>query len=88
MDKALFIPLFLAAFAVLTLARVATCIPQYPARVENKAPQTKHTAVIQLPIPRPISTNKMSTKNTRILYSAMRKALAPSLMADAISFMR
>ena len=85
-ESALFIPFSFAAFAVLTFAFVATFIPQKPASVENKAPTTKHTAVIQLPIPNPISTNNTATKITRILYSAVRNACAPSLIAAAISF--
>ena len=36
--RALPIPLSLAAFAVLTLALVATVIPMYPAQIENTAP--------------------------------------------------
>ena len=86
-DNALFIPLSFAALAVLTFAFVATVIPQYPATVEKSAPITKHTAVTQL-IPNPISTKSTTTKMIRILYSAIRKALAPSAIAPAISFMR
>ena len=37
------IPPFFAAFAVLTLASVATFMPINPARVENAAPIRKHT---------------------------------------------
>ena len=88
MDNALFIPCSLAALAVRTFALVATVIPQYPASVENKAPTTKQTAVTQFPMPIPISTKSTATKITRILYSENRNALAPSLMADEISFIR
>ena len=84
-ESALFIPLSFAAFAVLTFAFVATLIPKYPASVENTAPTTKQAAVTQFPIPNPISRNNTSTKNTSILYSAVRKAWAPSLIDDAIS---
>ena len=85
-ESALFIPPSLAAFAVLTFAFVATVIPKYPARVENNAPTTKQMAVTQLPMPKPIRTNNTTTKNIRILYSAVKKAWAPSLIAAAISF--
>ena len=84
-DKALFIPLVLAAFAVLTLAFVATFIPKYPAKVENIAPTIKHTAVITL-IPIAISINKTMANIISILYSAVRKAFAPSRIEPAISF--
>ena len=86
MERALFIPPSFAAFAVLTLAFVATVIPQYPAIVENRAPTTKQIAVTQLPTPIPISTKSTATKITRILYSAVKKARAPSAIAPAISF--
>ena len=66
-----------AAAAVLTFALVATFIPMYPAAVEKAAPTRKHTADIQL-MPAPMRTNKMATNTTRILYSAIKKALAPS----------
>ena len=56
--------------------------------MENRAPNRKHSAVIQLPRPRPMAINRTTTKIARILYSAKRKAFAPSLMAAAISFMR
>ena len=82
----MFIPPVRAAFAVLTFALVATVIPAYPAAVENNAPITKQIAVTQLPIPIPMSTNNTTTKITRILYSAVRNAFAPSLIAAAISF--
>ena len=37
---------------------------------------------------RPIATSRITMKIARILYSANRKARAPSLMLAAISFMR
>ena len=84
-ERALFIPPVLAAFAVLTLAFVATLIPKYPARIEQSVPRTN--AIPDLtPIPSAISTNNTMMKITSILYSAVRNACAPSLMAAAISF--
>jgi len=80
----LFIPPVLAAFAVLTFAFVATVIPKKPASVEKIAPTTKQIAVGQL-TPKPIRINSTAAKITRILYSADRNALAPSLMLAAIS---
>ena len=76
----------MAAFAVRTFAFVATCIPKYPASVENAAPATKQIAVTMLLVPTPISTKSTITKTTRILYSAIRNALAPSEIASEISF--
>ena len=49
----------------------------YPAAVENAAPIRKHTAEAQL-MPAPMSTKRIATKKIRILYSAIRNALAPS----------
>ena len=87
MDKALVMPLSMAALAVRTLARVATFMPKYPASMENPAPMTK-----QMPVPRlmnrEISTKRTAMKMARILYSERRKALAPSAMEPAISCMR
>ena len=87
MDSARFMPDSRAAFAVRTLARVATRIPKKPARMEQRAPSRKQTAVSQ-PIKAAISPKSTATKKTRILYSDFRKAFAPSAMADAISCMR
>ena len=81
--------LTLAAFVVLTLAFVATCIPMYPANAEQSAPTIKDTAIsgedpsCVLPlIPRSIATTTIKIDN--ILYSAFKKAKAPSLMAFAM----
>ena len=85
MESALFMPPVLAALAVLTLAFVATLIPKYPARIEHNVPATNATAE-PTPIPNAIRTNNTTIKITRILYSAVKNACAPSLMAAAISF--
>ena len=79
-------PFVLAALAVLTLALVATVIPKKPARVENSAPARKHTAVTHEPIPTPMSTKSKATNTISILYSASKKACAPSDIAPEISF--
>ena len=71
--------------AVLTLAFVATLIPKYPARIENNVPTTKAMAEPK-PIPSPIRINNTIIKIARILYSAVRNACAPSLIAVEISF--
>ena len=83
--SALFMPRSRAALAVRTLAFVATVIPKNPARVENRAPSTKQTAVSQL-ITKPITKNSTAAKTIRIRYSANKKARAPVAMASAISF--
>ena len=77
-----------AALAVRTLASVAIRMPKKPARVEKTAPTRKQTAVIQFPIPTPITTKRTAAKITSTLYSEKRNALAPSRIAPAISFMR
>ena len=89
-DRARFIPPSCAAWAVRTLALVATFMPKKPARMEKPAPIRKQTAVIQLfsPMNRPISRKRATMKMTRILYSDLRKASAPSAIAAAISCMR
>ena len=84
MDRALFMPLSMAALAVRTLAFVATFIPQKPAAIENSAPMMKQTAVPIL-MNTAIRTKSTTMKMARILYSDIRKALAPSAMAEAIS---
>ena len=83
-DRALFMPLSMAAFAVRTFARVATLMPKKPAAIENSAPSRKQTAV---PMSMKIAINAKRTtmKIARIRYSDIRKALAPSAMAEAIS---
>ena len=86
-DSALFMPLSMAAFAVRTLARVATRMPKKPAAMEKIAPIRK-----QIAVPRSIKIEiraKSTTINiARIRYSDIRKAFAPSAIADAISCMR
>lgn len=47
----------------------------------------KHTAVFQS-TPKPINTNSTAANTTRILYSAFRKAFAPSRIAEEISCIR
>ena len=87
MDRALFMPLSMAAFAVRTLARVATFMPKKPAAIENSAPTRKQIAV-PMSIKIAMSAKRATMKIARILYSEVRKALAPSAMAAAISCMR
>ena len=87
MDSARFMPYSMAALAVRTLARVATFMPQKPARMENRAPITKQAAVSQS-LNTPIKTNSATIKITRILYSDFKKASAPSAMAAEISRIR
>ena len=55
--------------------------------MENKAPTAKQIAVV-IPMPKQINKNNMNTKIINILYSAFKKALAPSRMARAISCIR
>ena len=75
-ERARFMPPSLAAFAVRTFAFVATLIPKYPARVEKIAPIRKQIAVDQLT--NPIKRKSAIAKTTRILYSAVKNAKAPS----------
>ena len=78
-----------AAFVVLTLALVATCIPINPANPEHSAPTTNDTATNQLLpsfIPLKASNTAVNiTKTDNILYSALRNAIAPSAIFFAIS---
>ena len=73
---------FLAALVVLTLAFVATRMPINPARAEQMAPTTNDMATIPwdpsslLPLMYN-STAKQTTKIDNILYSALRKDMAP-----------
>ena len=77
-------PPSLAAIEVLPLALVAILIPIFPARAEVKAPNTKATAVFtEMNIPNAAPT--ITTNHIRILYSATRNAIAPSLIASVIS---
>ena len=77
--------LVLAASAVRTLALVAIRIPINPARALKKAPNTNAMAILQceLWLLAPITPNKMAaiiTKYVSTLYSAFKKAIAPSAM--------
>ena len=85
--SALFMPPVRAALAVRTFALVATRIPKKPASIEKHAPMTKQTAVPMF-MNMAISTNKTTINIASILYSARRKALAPSAIAAAISCIR
>ena len=85
--RALVMPPSLAAFAVLTLAFVATFIPIYPASTEQQAPPTKLTAVSML-IPKPMHMKSTTINTISTLYSANRNALAPPCMAAASSAIR
>ena len=81
-----------AAWVVRTFALVAIFMPRNPARAEKKQPTTKPATIRMLewaatfgtcermPRPAPATT----TYTPRILYSALRKAMAPSEMWDAI----
>ena len=87
MDRAFIMPLSMAALAVRTLALVATRMPKKPASMEKPAPITKQTAVPRL-MKRLMRTNSTTMKIARILYSDLKKALAPSAMEPAISCIR
>src|SRR4030065_1762748 len=82
--------LVLAALVVLTFAFVATFIPMYPARAEHKAPTINETAtkgeesVGSAETASSIATH--TTKIESILYSDLRKAIAPSEIWLAIFF--
>ncbi len=87
-SKALFREV-LAAFVVRTFALVATRIPMKPAKPDIKAPTTKETATnhVELASLFPLKTNNTATANTKIantLYSAFKKAIAPSAIFLAI----
>ena len=69
------------------MALVATRMPKKPARMEQPAPATKHSAVARL-IKTAIRTNRTRIKTARILYSDFKKALAPSAIALDISCIR
>jgi branched-subunit amino acid transport protein AzlD len=84
--------LVLAALVVLTLALVATLIPMYPARPEQTAPIIKDTATRKDEFSESAETpSRMATANTKIaktLYSALRKAIAPSAIFLAMVAIR
>ena len=76
-----------------TLALVATRIPINPARAEQKAPTINDKPTngdefssLAPEIPKRMAT--ITTKMARILYSARRKAMAPSAIAFAIPAIR
>ena len=80
-----------AASAVLTLALVAIFIPMNPARAERIAPKTNARPILQceFALLAPIKASNTATITTKyiiILYSALRKAMAPSAMCPLISF--
>ncbi len=77
--------LVLAASVVLLLASVAMRIPMLPATAENTAPTTNAGTIIQLVDSTIVEIQKraaeaITTNIARSLYSALRKASAPSLM--------
>ena len=81
-----------AAWAVRTLARVAVRIPTQPAAPLHSAPATNASAVQGDESARPSSayptsssTVTTATKTARIVYSRLRKAVAPSAMLAAIA---
>ena len=81
----------LAACVVLTLAFVAARIPINPANAEQIAPTTKDKATKPFDPASlfPLKYNKIATATTKIaniLYSALRKDIAPSAMFFAILF--
>ena len=55
--------------------------------IERTAPQRKQTAVSGF-LKKQRTTKSTTIKIARILYSAKRNALAPSAIAEAISFIR
>ena len=71
------------------MALVATLIPMNPARAEQKAPTTKETAVngeedsFWKPL-KASNTAMQATKMVSTLYSARRKAIAPSWIEAAM----
>jgi hypothetical protein len=59
-------------------------MPKYPASIEQAAPAKKATAVAPL-MNNPSKANTANTKTIRIWYSRLRKTIAPSWIAPAIS---
>jgi hypothetical protein len=96
--KALFNP-FLAALAAFAFAFVATDKPKYPARAEQKEPK-RYANAIDKCFTRSapglhtggngkkmkIKTETTPTNNANVLYSRLRNAKAPSVIAEEISF--
>ncbi len=79
-----------AAWVVRTLALVATRIPMKPARAELNAPNTKEMPTrgeeVSLLAVKANRTATHATNTDSTLYSAFRKAIAPSAIWPAILF--
>ena len=76
----------MAASAVLALESVAILIPIFPAKADRMAPKIKAGTIIQLVVSTTNdipynATEAITTKMAKSLYSAPKKASAPSLMA-------
>ena len=73
-----------AALAVRTLALVATFMPMKPAKPEQSAPTANDSAMNGLVFSSVLvtasSTATMTTNQARREYSALRNAIAPSVM--------
>ena len=85
--------LVFAASAVLAFASVAILIPIFPAKAEKAAPRMKAGTIIQLVVSTKIeipysAIEATATKINNSLYSAFKKASAPSLIAVEISTIR
>ena len=84
-----FARLVLAALVVRTFAFVATRIPKYPAKAEQKAPIINERAIIQDEVVlSAVTASKIDTHITNMastLYSARKKAMAPSGIALAMA---
>ena len=83
--------LVLAAWVVLTLVFVAIFIPIFPAHAEKNAPKTKAITISQCVVGTITETPAKAKLTTRTntaksLYSAFKKANAPSYMWSEISF--
>ena len=83
--------LVLAAWVVLTLVFVAIFIPIFPAHAEKTAPKIKAITINQWVVGTTTETPakaKLTTKTNTAsnLYSAFKKAKAPSYMWSEISF--
>ena len=79
----------LAASVVRTFASVAIRIPMFPATAENTAPTTNAGTIIQLVVSTIVEIPKraaeaITTKMANKRYSALKNAIAPSLMLFAI----
>ena len=93
-EKAILSPSLMSSFTVHTVLEeelVAVLIPMFPARAERKAPKRKTAPETLLKKsdknPRAVRIAATTIAYTTItLYSPFRNAMAPSLMAEAISF--